>query len=228
MDEMRSLAGRTAAFSLAVVVGSSVLACVPPPVGRASPPPTTPGPVTPSPVVVAPSPSGPTPPPSFVRPTPTALPTFLVYVVQSGDTLSSIARRFMTSPFSLAVWNRDTHPSLDPESEGYRPDLIQVGWALRVIPGVEVDEEVLLEPAPTPAPTTTPASPGASPTSGGGATRPPATGAATVVRHGPRTTKTVALTFDMGGRLDPALDIVAWLVDHDVPATIFPTGKTGT
>lgn len=34
----------------------------------------------------------------------------------------------------------------------------------------------------------------------------------------------MALTFDMGGRVDPALDIMAWLVAHRVPATIFMTG----
>jgi peptidoglycan/xylan/chitin deacetylase (PgdA/CDA1 family) len=38
----------------------------------------------------------------------------------------------------------------------------------------------------------------------------------------------VALTFDMGGRLDPALDIMGWLIHNDVPATIFTTGQTGT
>jgi peptidoglycan/xylan/chitin deacetylase (PgdA/CDA1 family) len=32
----------------------------------------------------------------------------------------------------------------------------------------------------------------------------------------------------MGGRLDPASDIVQWLIDHDVPATLFPTGKSGS
>ena len=34
----------------------------------------------------------------------------------------------------------------------------------------------------------------------------------------------VALTFDMGGRMDPAVDIMNFLVDHDVCATIFATG----
>ena len=29
----------------------------------------------------------------------------------------------------------------------------------------------------------------------------------------------------MGGRLDPAVDILTWLTDHGVHATIFPTGK---
>jgi peptidoglycan/xylan/chitin deacetylase (PgdA/CDA1 family) len=36
------------------------------------------------------------------------------------------------------------------------------------------------------------------------------------------------LTLDMGGRLDPAVDIVQWLIDHEVHATLFPTGKSGT
>jgi peptidoglycan/xylan/chitin deacetylase (PgdA/CDA1 family) len=36
----------------------------------------------------------------------------------------------------------------------------------------------------------------------------------------------VALTFDMGGRTDPALAIISWLRDHRVPATIFMTGSS--
>ncbi len=53
---------------------------------------------------------------------------------------------------------------------------------------------------------------------------PPPTGQSIVVRNGDRTSNAVALTFDMGGRLDPALDIVNWLVAHNIRATIFPTG----
>ncbi len=34
----------------------------------------------------------------------------------------------------------------------------------------------------------------------------------------------VALTFDMGGRVDPAIDIMNWLITNDVDATIFVTG----
>ena len=34
----------------------------------------------------------------------------------------------------------------------------------------------------------------------------------------------VALTFDMGGRMDPAVDIMNFLVDNEVCATIFATG----
>jgi peptidoglycan/xylan/chitin deacetylase (PgdA/CDA1 family) len=48
--------------------------------------------------------------------------------------------------------------------------------------------------------------------------------ASTLVRNGPRSTEQVALTFDMGGRVGDAVAIVEWLVDHEVPATIFITG----
>ncbi len=34
----------------------------------------------------------------------------------------------------------------------------------------------------------------------------------------------MALTFDMGGRVGDAEAIVAWLIDHDVPASVFMTG----
>ena len=43
----------------------------------------------------------PTPIPSFVRPTPTPAPTFLVYVVKAGDNLDRIARRFGTTGRSI-------------------------------------------------------------------------------------------------------------------------------
>ena len=42
--------------------------------------------------------------------------------------------------------------------------------------------------------------------------------------HGSRTGDEIALTFDMGGRVGDALEIVDWLVDHGVHATIFMTG----
>jgi hypothetical protein len=104
--------------------------------------------------------ASPTPAPSFVRPTPTPLPTFLVYVVRRGDSLTSIARGFGTKAQSVAYWNRATYPSLDPESSRYDPNTIQVGWALRLIPNVEVDPEDLPPGVATPSPT---ADPNASP-----------------------------------------------------------------
>jgi peptidoglycan/xylan/chitin deacetylase (PgdA/CDA1 family) len=199
-----------------------VTACVPPPAGRAT---ASPGSATATPATSEePTPSGPTPLPSFVRPTPTPLPTFLTYVVRSGDTLSSIARTFSTTPLSIGYWNRDTYPSLDPESEGYDPDRIRVGWSLLVIPGVVLDGSDLPEPSPGATPTaapsaTLPATPEPTPSAGGTSRR---------VGHGARDSSMVALTLDMGGRLDPALDIMGWLIDHDVHATIFPTGRTGS
>lgn len=161
--------------------------------------------------------------PSFARPTPSPAPTFTTYVVRQGDTLNSIAREFDTTARSIAWWNRGTYPSLDPESESYDPDRLEVGWALVLIPGLEVDDTN--PPTPSPGPATTPPLPTA--TTGAIATPVPG-GPATVISHGPRTVPTIALTFDMGGRLDPAVDIVRWLIDHDVPATLFPTGKSGT
>jgi peptidoglycan/xylan/chitin deacetylase (PgdA/CDA1 family) len=173
----------------------------------------------------SPSPSGPTPVPSFVPPTPTPMPTFRTYVVVKGDTLLSIARTFETTARSIAYWNRATYPSLDPESEAYSPNRIAVGWQLALIPGTVVDPQTLPEQTPLPAsppPFATPA-PGQVPV----ATPAPGVGAI-VTSHGWRDGREVALTFDMGGRLDPALGIMSWLTDHGVHATIFPTGKSGT
>jgi hypothetical protein len=91
--------------------------------------------------------------PSFVRPTPTPQPTFLAYVVRSGDTLTSIARAHGTTPRSIAFWNRTQHPSLDPDSPSYAPDRIEVGWVLLLVPNLELDPEDLPpEPTATPAP----------------------------------------------------------------------------
>ncbi|HEX5591158.1 MAG TPA: polysaccharide deacetylase family protein [Candidatus Limnocylindrales bacterium] len=163
------------------------------------------------------------PVPTFVRPTPTPLPTFMSYVVRAGDSLNSIADDFRTTARSIAWWNRGTYPNLDPQSADYEPDHIEPGWVLVLIPGVEVDDANPPTPSPgpsTPSPTLGPtASPGGSPVAGG---------PATVVSHGTRGTGQIALTFDMGGRLDPAVEIVQWLIDHDVHATLFPTGASGT
>lgn len=53
---------------------------------------------------------------------------------------------------------------------------------------------------------------------------PPAGTAGVVVRSVPAATGRIALTFDMGGRLEPALRILRYLELERVCATIFPTG----
>jgi peptidoglycan/xylan/chitin deacetylase (PgdA/CDA1 family) len=53
---------------------------------------------------------------------------------------------------------------------------------------------------------------------------PPAGTAARVVRSVTGATGEIALTFDMGGRITPALDIIRYLELERVCATIFPTG----
>jgi len=130
-----------------------VIACVPQPAGRSAQPTGGPprSPASAVPFSPAPTPAGPTPSLTFGRPTATPLPTFLAYRVRTGDTLTSIARRFETTPRSIAYWNRAAHPTLDPDSDGYDPNDIRVGWTLLVIPGAEVDEEDLTPPPASPA-----------------------------------------------------------------------------
>jgi len=178
----------------------------PTPVASAVPP-------TPSP---APSPTpAPTPTPVPTA-TPRPAPTPIDYLVQAGDNLFSLARRFSTTARSIAFWNRATYPSLDPESPKYDPNRIEIGWRLVITPGAVFDENA--ESAP-------PASATARPSlSLPPAPTPPADGSGLLVTHGPRASNAVALTFDLGGRTEPALAIVRWLVEHGVPATFFSTG----
>jgi peptidoglycan/xylan/chitin deacetylase (PgdA/CDA1 family) len=164
--------------------------------------------------------------PTFVRPTPSPNPTFTTYVVRSGDTLNSIATAFQTSARSIAWWNRGAYPSLDPESQDYEPNRLEIGWELSLIPGTVVDENN--PPTPSPDPNATPALPPTSGPSGQPSAQPTAGPAAKAFFHGPRSVSNIALTFDMGGRLDPAVAIVQWLIDHGVHATLFPTGKSAT
>jgi Tfp pilus assembly protein FimV len=85
----------------------------------------------------------PTPPPAsptFLRPTPSPEPTFLAYIVKSGDSLNSIAKKFHTTARSISWWSRGAHPSLDPESPSYAPNRLQLGWVLQVLPDTVIDE----------------------------------------------------------------------------------------
>jgi nucleoid-associated protein YgaU len=143
---------------LAAMLLVVVAACVPNPANRQSPSPD--GSAAAGEPTPVPTPAGPTPTPSFVRPTPTPGPTFATYTVKPGDTLVRIAKRFGTSGRSIAYWNRNTYPSLDPDSPKYQPDRLEVGWVLQLLPNQEVDPEALpeLTPRPTPRPTLPPES----------------------------------------------------------------------
>jgi peptidoglycan/xylan/chitin deacetylase (PgdA/CDA1 family) len=57
---------------------------------------------------------------------------------------------------------------------------------------------------------------------------PPTAATGRIVRSVPAATGKIALTFDMGGRLTPALSIVRYLERERVCATIFPTGITAS
>ena len=105
-------------------------ACLP-----ASVRPTPVPPPTPSPTPSAP----PTPSPTPGPPTPTPGPTFVLHTVVRGDTLTTLARKYETSGRSIAYWNRDEYPSLDPESADYQPNNLKRGWVLRVLPGQEYE-----------------------------------------------------------------------------------------
>ncbi len=141
------------------------------------------------------------------------------YTVKPGDSLAAIARSYGTTTQQLQAWNVERHPSL-----AGNPNVIEPGWVL-VVSG---DPGVTPIPTPTRTPTQAPATPrpATPPPSGAGCTannRVPAGSAQTfktIPNAGPR----VALTFDMGGRMDPAVDIMKLLVANRVCATIFATG----
>jgi hypothetical protein len=150
-------ANLTVRLGVAGAMAAAMAACVPTPAGRADP---TPAPSSgslatpfsnPSRAVVSPTPS-----PSFVRPTAQPSPTFLVYEVKPGDSLTSIARLFGTTARSIAYWNRARYPSLDPDSSTYEPNRIVVGWTFQLIPTAVVDEEELPDPTPSPTPAGSP------------------------------------------------------------------------
>jgi peptidoglycan/xylan/chitin deacetylase (PgdA/CDA1 family) len=96
--------------------------------------------------------------------------------------------------------------------------VIEPGWVL-IVSG---DPNVTPLPTPTVAPATPRPTP--PPAAGCRAGNRVAAGAAQVFRTIPNAGPGVALTFDMGGRMDPAVDIMNFLVANRVCATIFATG----
>jgi len=123
------------------------------------------------------------------------------YTVRAGDTLSSIARAWGTSVAQLQAWNSTSYPSLVAD-----PNTLQAGWIL-VVAG---------DPETTPLPTVAP--------SACRAGNRVAAGAQQTFTTVPNAGHGVALTLDMGGRLDPGIDILNLLIANHVCATIFPTG----
>jgi peptidoglycan/xylan/chitin deacetylase (PgdA/CDA1 family) len=146
-------------------------------------------------------------------------PSFFVYTVVRGDSLLGIARRYSTTGRSIAYWNRDTYPSLDPDSKTYSPNKIEIGWKLRLIPGVTLDDQGAL---PSRRPSAVPIPSGSRPPP----PSLPADGSALLLSNGRRDSSLVALTFDLGGELEPTADIINWLIENDVPATMFAEGQT--
>jgi peptidoglycan/xylan/chitin deacetylase (PgdA/CDA1 family) len=134
------------------------------------------------------------------------------HTVRPGDSLAAIARSYGTSTGQLQAWNSGRYPSLAND-----PNVIEPGWEL-IVSG---DPNVT--PAPTPAPT---AAPTAAPPAATGCTanNRVAAGSAQTFATIPNAGPGVALTFDMGGRMEPAVDIMNFLVAHQVCATIFATG----
>jgi peptidoglycan/xylan/chitin deacetylase (PgdA/CDA1 family) len=114
----------------------------------------------------------------------------------------------------LQAWNAERYPQL-----ATNPNVIEPGWILLVSgdPGVTPLPTPSSQP-PTPRPTPPPSASGCS------AGNRVAAGSAQTFKTIPGAGAGVALTFDMGGRMDPAVDILTFLVENGVCATIFPTG----
>ena len=203
-----------------VVIGLALLACSPGPSITPSPSVGS-APTGSPPASIAPPTGAPSASPTLAVPTPTPGPSFVVYTVARGDSLTSIARRYSTTPRSIAYWKRDTYPSLDPDSPNYSPNRIEIGWQLQLIPGVTLDDQ---GPLPSKRSTPIPLPSGTRPP----APTPPPDGSSLLVSNGRRDSHEVALTFDLGGDLEPSLDVLNWLVDNDVRATIFVNGQTAS
>ena len=212
---MRRAAGVPALLALIVVLGACTTAESPSLAPSASSDPATPPPSGTADPSVSPEPT-----PSGTPTAPTATPSEspvegTVYTVRSGDSLAAIARSFGTTVEQLQAWNADRYPTLSTN-----PNVIEPGWEL-IVSG---DPGVTPRPTPTPAPATP--RPTAPPSGGSGCTagNRVAAGSIQVFRTIPNAGPGVALTFDMGGRMDPAVDIMNFLVANRVCATIFATG----
>ena len=174
---------------------------------------------SPSPSAGAPSPSVTTSATATADPTPSDEPTITAapsesetpavttYLVRAGDTLSSISRAWGTTVAQLQAWNAERYPSLVSD-----PNRLEAGWEL-VVAG-----DPNATPLPTPAATPSPVA------SGCRAGDRVAAGSAQTFYTIPNAGHAVGLTLDMGGRLDPGIEILNFLIANRVCVTIFPTG----
>jgi peptidoglycan/xylan/chitin deacetylase (PgdA/CDA1 family) len=144
-----------------------------------------------------------------VTASPTSSPGTTTYVVQPGDTLFGIAQRFAASIEELQAWNAAAYPSLVTD-----PSSLQAGWTL-VVAG---------EAGVTPQPTPTVAPSGTRVTAGCHSGNRAAASQRSVYFAVRDTRRELALTFDMGGRLDPAIEIMNFLIANRICSTLFPTG----
>jgi peptidoglycan/xylan/chitin deacetylase (PgdA/CDA1 family) len=146
---------------------------------------------------------------SAIGPSATESPDETTYTVQAGDTLSSIARTWGTSVGQLQAWNAAAYPSLLVDANS-----LQAGWIL-VVAG---------DPKTTPLPTTVPTVAPTPTTSGCTAGNRVAAGSQQTFSTVPDAGHAMSLTLDMGGRLDPGINILNLLIANHVCATLFPTG----
>ncbi len=137
--------------------------------------------------------------------------------MQPGDNLYRVALRFGTTTEQLQAWNLDRYPALADAGQ------LQSGWVLIV----SVDPSATPRPTPvatnppsTPRPTTDPPSVASGCRAGNRVTA----GQPQTFSRIPGAGKAIAITLDMGGRLDPGVDILNFLIANKVCTTLFPTG----
>jgi peptidoglycan/xylan/chitin deacetylase (PgdA/CDA1 family) len=203
---MTTVTSRLAAGCLGLAI--MLVACG----GSATP---TPGQPSGNPSATAHASAGrPSPIPSL-QPSPSAA-SGTTYTVLPGDTLTSIAHAWGTTVIQLQAWNADRYPSLATD-----PSTLQAGWTL-VVAG-----DPNATPLPTPVVTPRPSTPAPSVppvASGCRAGNRVAAGGQQTFYTVPGAGHAMALTFDMGGRLDPGVEILNFLVANHVCVTLFPTG----
>jgi peptidoglycan/xylan/chitin deacetylase (PgdA/CDA1 family) len=204
---MTTMSSRLAAGCLALAI--LLTACA----GTATPTPAQPS-SNPS-ATARPSTGQPSPVPTD-QPSPSAA-SGATYTVVPGDTLTAIAHAWGTTVIQLQAWNAYRYPSLATD-----PSTLQAGWTL-VVAG-DPNATPLPTPVVTPRPSTTPAPSVPPVASGCRAGNRVAAGGQQTFYTVPGAGHAMALTFDMGGRLDPGVEILNFLIANGVCATLFPTG----